>query len=83
MDLERLESWVEINFMKHNKGNYIVSHLGNNNPGYQYRLVTDLLESSEGEMDLEALVDSRMTTSQHCDLVPRRPMASWGVLEGV
>ena len=37
-----------------------------NNPRYQYRLGTDLLESSAGKRDLAVLVDSRVTISQHC-----------------
>jgi len=38
--------------MEYNKGKCRVLHLGKNNPWYQYRLVTDLLEGSLGERDL-------------------------------
>ena len=47
-------------------------HLGKNNPSYQYRLGTDLLECSIGERDLGVLVDSRMTMSQHCAFVTKK-----------
>jgi len=53
-------------------------HLGKNNPRYQYRLGTDLLESSIGEKDLGVPVDSRMTMSQHSALVAKKAS---GVLE--
>ena len=58
--------------MKYNKGKCRVLHLGKNNPRYQYRLGTDLLESRVGERDLRVLVNSRMTISQHCALVAKK-----------
>ena len=47
-------------------------HQRKKNPRYQYRLGADPLQSSIGERDLGVLVDSRMTTSQHCALVARK-----------
>ena len=52
--------------MKYSKGKRRDLYLGKNNTRYQYRLGTDLLESSDGERDLGVLVDSRVTMSQHC-----------------
>ena len=40
--------------------------MGRNNPRYQYRLGTDLVDRSAGKRDLAVLVDSRVTISQHC-----------------
>jgi len=77
-DLDRLESWEERNLMKFNKGKCRVLHLGRNNPLHQYRFRADLLESSSVERDLVVLVDDKLTMSQQCALVARRPMVSWG-----
>ena len=49
--------------MKYSKGKHRDLYLGKNNPRCQYRLGTDLLESSVGKRDLEVLVDSRVTIS--------------------
>ena len=65
-DLDRLESWAGRNEMRYNKGKRRDLYLGKNNTRYQYRLGTDLVDSSAGKRDLAVLVDSRVTISQHC-----------------
>ena len=52
--------------MKDNKGKRRDLYLGKTNTRYQYRLGTELLESSRGKGDPGVLVDSRVTMSQHC-----------------
>ena len=67
--------------MKYNKDNCRVLHLGKNNPKYQYRLWTDLLESSIGERDLGVLVYSRMTVSQQCGLEAKKATGILGCIK--
>ena len=52
--------------MKDNKGKRRDLYLGKTNTRYQYRLGTELLESSRGKRDPGVLGDSRVTMSQHC-----------------
>ncbi|PKU42126.1 rna-directed dna polymerase from mobile element jockey-like [Limosa lapponica baueri] len=63
-DLDRLESWVERNLMKFNKGKCRVLLLGRNNPVHQYKLGVDLVENRCVEKDLGVFVDKSMTMSQ-------------------
>ncbi|GAB0185691.1 mitochondrial enolase superfamily member 1 [Grus japonensis] len=70
-DLDRLESWVERNLMKFNKGKCRILHLGRNNSKHQYRLEVDLLGSSSVENDLGVLVYKKLSMSQQCALVAK------------
>jgi len=73
-DLRRLESWAQRSLMKFNKGKCRVLYLRRNNPMHQYRLGTDLLQSSSLERDLGVMVDDKLTNHE--------PAVCPGCLEG-
>ncbi|PKU33446.1 hypothetical protein llap_16250 [Limosa lapponica baueri] len=67
--------------MNFNKSKCRVLHLGRNDPIHQYRLGTDLLESSSLERDLGALVGNRMTMSQQRALVAKKANGILGCIK--
>ena len=71
----RLESWVEMNLMKFNKGKCRVLHLGRKNPMHQYRLRADLLERELGMLE-----DDKLTVSQPCALVAKKDSGVLGCI---
>ena len=51
-DLDRLERWVSVNFLKFTKAKCKVMHLGQGNPKHKYRLGREWLEGRLEEKDL-------------------------------
>jgi len=72
-DLSRVESWVEINLTKSDKGKHGDLHLGRRiNHMHQYRLGDDLLGRSSAEKNLGVLVDNRLAMSwQHAHVTKK------------
>ncbi|GAB0204020.1 mitochondrial enolase superfamily member 1 [Grus japonensis] len=79
-DLDRLENWAERNLMKFSKGNCQVLPLGKNNPGHQYMLGANWLESSFAEKDPGVLVDKKLTMSQQCTLMGKKANSILGCI---
>ena len=71
-DLDRLQGWVDENRMGFNTDKCKVMHLGRSNRHHTYRLGNSPLVSTEAEMDLRVIIDSKMIMGQQCGEAVRK-----------
>ncbi|KAJ7394962.1 rna-directed dna polymerase from mobile element jockey-like [Pitangus sulphuratus] len=82
-DLDRLERWAPVNFMKFNRTKCKILNVGWGNPKCKYRLGREWIENSPEEMDLGALVYERFKVTQQNAVIPQKVTISWAISKAV
>ena len=70
--LDRLDQWVQLNFMNFNKAKCKVSHLGQGILHYQCKLADKKIKHSPAEKGLGVPVEGKLDMNQQCALTVQK-----------
>ncbi|PKU44719.1 pol- hypothetical protein [Limosa lapponica baueri] len=71
-DLDRLERWARVNFMKFNKDKCMILHICWGNSKHKYRLGGKCIENSPKKKDLRVSVDKKLNMNMQCALAAQK-----------
>ena len=80
-DLDMIKQWAQVSLMRFNKARCNISHLGRDNPHYQYKLEDERIQHSCDRRNLGALVDGKLDVSHQYALAAQKANCILGCIK--